>query len=256
MKKIIIMVLLIASPGFPGFTGSSLAELVSIDEAQRAAQGWILFIIEQEGSWGGADSASLEDIKEFKRKGQTIGYFGKVHPVGYIVLPLRKEFAPIKSYSTENDLDPDAETGMPDIIKGQMEETIKGIENRLGALDKIPSTELQDFLLSSHISNWDKLTDFQGTMTSKALVDKAVKSNYQAEDVLITSHWAQIWPYNSYCPRPDWIDNFLGDTEACDTPALKGHTLAGCVAIAGAQVIRYWNWPPREIVFGGIRAFY
>lgn len=47
---------------------------------------------------------------------------------------------------------------------------------------------------------------------------------------LLTTTWDQGWPYNAMCP------------ELPSGPG--GHALAGCVAIAMAQVLKYHNWPP------------
>jgi hypothetical protein len=52
--------------------------------------------------------------------------------------------------------------------------------------------------------------------------------NHGGGDVLLTSKWHQDWPYNRYCP---------GDDDCV-------HCLVGCVATAGAQMLRYWAWPP------------
>jgi len=232
MKKTIV-ILLIASLGFLGFTTSSHAERVSLEDAQKAAQGWIAFIIEQKGSWGGADAAFLEDIKELKQKGRTIGYFGKVHPTGFIILPLRKEFSPIKAYSAENDLDPDVETGMADLIKGRMSATVNGVEKKLGALDKIPSKALQSVLKTNHQNAWNCLMEDQGYTTSDIGTKDISTMNYQEGSYLLKSDWAQNYPYNVFTPH-------MG----CDSGHTLGHALVGCVATAAAQIMRYWNWPP------------
>lgn len=238
MKKTIFMILFVSLATL-GLATASHAERVTMDDAKKAAEHWITFIIAKKGSWGGAEIASLETIKEFRRKGRKIGYFAKVRPRGYIILPLRKELAPIKAYSAVSDLEPESETGMADITKGRMEATITGIEKRLGVLDRIPTKALQKILLKNHRKSWDKLIGEQGDMTFEAFSDNVVTMNYEGgEPFLLSSYWNQISPYNLHCPTPL--------IPPCTGPGQQGHTKAGCVAIAGAQVIRYWNWPPRR----------
>ena len=69
------------------------------------------------------------------------------------------------------------------------------------------------------------------------------KPVYTEGDVLLTSHWSQGHPYNSTCPGPWALD---------DCTAVR--CSVGCVATAGAQIMRYWNWPPSGATHSG-RAF-
>jgi hypothetical protein len=58
--------------------------------------------------------------------------------------------------------------------------------------------------------------------------------NYREAEVLLTSRWDQCPPYNQACPE-------MG----CGWPYQENfntHAAVGCVATAGAQVIRYWRW--------------
>lgn len=51
-------------------------------------------------------------------------------------------------------------------------------------------------------------------------------------DPLVKTEWSQRSPYNDMCP----VDSKYNET-----------TLAGCVAIAMAQVMNYWQWPAHGI---------
>lgn len=53
---------------------------------------------------------------------------------------------------------------------------------------------------------------------------------------LITTHWNQDCYYNEYCPATSG-GGWWGGGGPC------GHTYAGCVACAMAQVMKYWNHP-------------
>ena len=75
------------------------AELVTKEAARTVANNWINTIIQKKGSWGDANSAFVEEIKEFKRDERLLGYFCRVWPKGYLIVSLRKELAPVKAYS-------------------------------------------------------------------------------------------------------------------------------------------------------------
>ncbi len=231
MSRIIVFIL-IASMGILGISGTSQAKLVTIDEAQEAAENWIKLIIEKKGSWGGENDALVEEIKELKQDGRTIGYVAQVYPQGYIVLSLRKELAPIKAYSAAGRLDPDRETGVAGLIKERMKKIVTSIEDQLGALDKISSEALAKVLVTNHQSKWDELIGDPVGLSDKPFSDMVVKMNYQSGDHLISSSWHQSEPYNDMVPDGNCTENSNGNYKV------------GCVATAAAQIMHYWNWPP------------
>ena len=47
---------------------------------------------------------------------------------------------------------------------------------------------------------------------------------------LLKTNWGQNYPYNYYCPD-----------KGCASTNMYGHSKAGCVAIAAAQIVRYWS---------------
>jgi len=228
MRKIGVIVL-IASLVIAGLQTYSYAKLVTMIEAQVVAEHWIALIIAKKGSWGGEGSASAEDIKELKRKGRTVGYFCKVHPKGYIILSLRKEFVPVKAYSAVSDLDPEKETGMADLIKGSMEKIVDKVEKELGRIDSIPSDALKNVLHKNYLDAWEFLKEGREETPSGMSTQDMTTANYQEGDFLIQSDWHQNAPYNNFTPGPCSNGN---------------NTKVGCVATAGAQIMRYWNWPP------------
>jgi hypothetical protein len=60
-----------------------------------------------------------------------------------------------------------------------------------------------------------------------------------AQDSLLLSgvpQWDQIWPYNMYCPIDTSINNPINGR-------FHGHYPAGCVAVAVAQILRYYRYP-------------
>jgi hypothetical protein len=198
------------------------ATMATEAEALTVAQNWVTLIVQKKGDWGGSEVAEVDGIQDFKRRDQQLGYFCNVNPRGFVVLSLLKELTPVKAYSATCNLDPASEQGMADLIKGCMERTLNGIENRLGPLETIQPDELTALLGSNCRRSWEQ-------------IEKGLDMNYQAGEVMLTSAWHQKPPYNDQCPD-------MG----CSWPPCYYNTnaLVGCVATAGAQIMRYWNWPP------------
>jgi hypothetical protein len=221
----LIIIIIIASLAIVGLISPGRAEMATRDEGMTVAKNWITLIIQKKGDWGGSETAELEEIQEFKRGERILGYFCAVKPRGFIVISLRKELAPVKAYSTTCDLDPESDEGLADIIKGGMERVLNRIEQRLGPLDKVRTEELGNFLEINYRQAWEELE--RG--------GPGLDMNYQEGNVLLSSNWHQEPPYNDQCPN-----------KSCSWPPCyyNQNALVGCVATAGAQIMRYWNWPP------------
>ena len=252
MKKSILSLLLILVMIY-GAAGSVMAQQTTEDDALAVATNWITAIIAKKGSWGTSKTAEIEAITDFSRNGCQVGYFCKVSPKGFIVISLRKEMAPVKVYSATSDLNPLSEEGMVDLLKGNMERILTKVQEAERQNRKISgsSSSLDDLLEIDYRPAWESLergnfktltavptpvTPQQTLGQVEALADNISSGedglNYQEGDVLLTSDWDQVAPYNNDCPDLD-----------CDSPSNE-RALVGCVATAGAQIMRYWNWPP------------
>jgi len=235
MKKLTIPIL-IASLAVMVLVSEVRAEIVTTDEALTVANNWIGAIIRKKGSWGNANSAFVEDIKEFKRGERTIGYFCNVKPVGYILVSLRKELAPVKAYSARTELEPDMDEGMADFLKGRMERVLDKIEERFGSVREARSADVRSLLEVDYQPTWEQLEAGVPPMEKAAAAaasDYVEPGNYQEGEVLLETSWWQGHPYNLYCPVPPPGSDCEWD-----------HCTVGCNATAGAQVLRHWFWPP------------
>jgi hypothetical protein len=239
MKKRIIIIL-IACLAIEGLTSPVHAdppvpEMVTMDEAWTVAQNWITLIIQKTGDWGGSQTAEAEQIQEFKRGERLLGYFCSVKPHGFIVIPLRKELAPVKAYSAVSDLDPESDEGMVDLIKGGLEGVLNGIEGQLGPVETVQTADLEQFLEINYRPSWQQLTGDVGTFKTE-LESGIVTMDYQEGEVMLTSLWHQYPPYNDQCPN-------MGCTHSAYC-SYNQNAKVGCTAVAGGQIMRYWNWPP------------
>ncbi len=195
------------------------AQKVTPDYALKVARNWVKLIVHEKGGWGDSPTAEAGAIREFKRGNRLIGYFCPVKPNGFIVVSIDKALAPVKAYSETSNIDPSSDKGLADLIKGGMERVINGVERRVGKIEKAGPARVRKALEIDYTSAWTELA---------AAAPGPVAANYTQGEFMLTSLWHQHDPYNRDCPS--------GPT--CD------HCEAGCTAIATAQILRHWCWPP------------
>ncbi len=223
-------IILVAMLPVIGLTIPLRAEKATVGDALTVANNWISLIIEKKGAWGDANTAYVEDIQEFKRGRRTLGYFCRVSPKGYIVLSLHKQLAPVKAYSATSNLNPESEKGMTDFLKDRMDEILGRVDEWARKL-KAPHEDIMDKILELNYRNaWNKLQVDETAFLQKIESDIELL-NYQEGHILLSSSWHQLDPYNRQCP--------LSSGSCTET-----RCAVGCVATAGAQIARYWNWPP------------
>ena len=143
-----------------------------------------------------------------------------------MIVSALKELSPIKAYSATSNLHPDDEEGMCALLKDVMERRLKLLIAEFGGLD---SARLQGFSARTPVAN-------RTAWSSLLAGGSALRMNLQAihpeagapVGPLLETSWTQHWPYNKFTP----------------SGAGCSHTYAGCVAIATAQVMWYYCWPP------------
>ncbi len=214
------------------------AEIVTTDEALVVANNWINTIIREKGSWSEAESAYVDSIEEFKRGQRVLGYFCNVEPVGYIIVSLRKEFAPVKAYSARTELEPETDEGLADFLKTRMERILDRIEKQFGSVTNARSEDVSGLFEVDYKEAWKQLEAgvipiAEADVGATADSDYVEPGNYQEGDVLLETSWWQGHPYNLFCPVPPPGSDCTWD-----------HCTVGCNATAGAQMLRHWCWPP------------
>jgi hypothetical protein len=225
--------------GVPLFTAR--AERVTEAEALTAAENYVQLILAKDGAWGDAETARVQTILPLNRGDRQLGYYCPVEPAGFIVLPLYKELAPIRAFSVHGRLDPESDEGLANLLKNQLEQLYAAVDRILGrAAD--PGEDLAAALPSNFRAAWETLTDgaFDPSAYHRDRGTRGAGMDYQEGETLLTSHWHQEPPYNDDCPD-------MG----CQWPQYGSqgnhNAYVGCVATAGAQILRYWGWPPAGV---------
>jgi hypothetical protein len=223
----------------------ALAQPVSADEARTAAQNHVNRTIARLGSWGDAPQAQATDVQAFGRGGRNLGYCVTVEPDGYVILFNNRRMPVVKAYSANGRLDITQDEGPAAMIKGRMSKAIDHEEKQLGkplaqaqAADRRQVPGEQD-----PSSAWDALLEGDLEVPAAPPTTTYQGMDYQPGQVLLTTHWVQGYPYNDQCP-------YMG----CSGQP-NGRALVGCVATAGVQILRYWNWPPCNSVGSYVDAY-
>jgi len=137
---------------------------------------------------------------------------------GYIVVPLSKDLAPVKLYSLTNNFD-----ALPPPFKtfllAELEAGLKG--SGLNSAGANSGGQTADFVrIPSSVEDmkrWDFLLSYEAAKSPLA---------YVPDTFLVTTKWNQDYPYNKYLPT------------------ISGKSVvAGCVAVAISQVLRYHAYP-------------
>jgi len=147
---------------------------------------------------------SIIDSTPLKKDGVDVGYVYNLENNGYIIVPISKLASPIKAYSFK------------DNFNNMVPQYKEFLINQLSLFN---NSKILAKTLDNEISNrWDFLENYQPS--------KVLKS-YIPNTNLIKTTWNQDYPYNKYLPK------FSNDE----------FTVAGCVQVATAQLMKYYNYP-------------
>ncbi len=188
------------------FTGVS-ARQVPVSVAQAVAGNFMQELV------AGGDHTGEADITLFSiihQQGDTLLYVFNVHDQGFIIVAAEDEVYPILGYSSQGAFGLEE---MPPALVEWLEAYKKQI---LYIRTKGLTGDGSIRAVWQHYA-----------APSDVFTPGLLKSN--GVEPLITSHWDQGTYYNTYCPS--------------DAMGPGGRALAGCVAVAMAQVMYYYRYP-------------
>ncbi len=206
------------------------------DDARTVAENWIAALVTATGGWGDSPSASVGEIEELTRGKRLLGYWCHVEPHGHIVVSLSKALSPVKAVSETWDGDPTCDTDIIDVIKYKIEKEHDFIEARVGPIETAAASDIEVLLESRCREEWILLSGSPEEFHSKLASNQAIV-DYREGTVLLSTEWHQAHPYNLYMPS---------NTTDC-TESFDFRCATGCVSLAAAQIMKYWNWPPYGI---------
>jgi uncharacterized protein (TIGR02145 family) len=154
------------------------------------------------------------------RDGKPLIYFINVAPAGYLIVSGDDRAYPVLSYST-------VESWTDDIWNDLPPAAIEFIQGYADQIALLISTNLE---ASKEISQlWEKYLN-----PEKYTPDKNRQSHSLA--AMENLSWNQSEFYNAQCPQ-------TGGIHPAGLNGYGNRCPAGCVAVAMAQIMRYWSWP-------------
>jgi len=227
MKKRIFVLLMIVTiccyfPP-PTIQAAEVAEAT----ARLVAENFLQHHLTSYGAWGGSNTPSIEGVEAILYQDATLGYNFSITPSGHILVPSQNEFSPVLLYSTTSSFLP-SRVNQPYSIESWLLPEIHASRQILAQQRFAPGQEIA-YAESSVAKAWDALT-----LPAETTPGTTRESSTRSAEVLplLSTTWDQGSPYNQYTP---------GITGQCT------HTLTGCIATAWAQLMKYWNWPPRGV---------
>ncbi|MBN2173565.1 MAG: C10 family peptidase [Bacteroidales bacterium] len=193
------------------FSFSIFAENVPIQKAERVA---LNFYFEKYNRFEGQVSYDQLLILSAYTETDGIENFYHVFHInqgGFVIVSADDRLNPVLGYSFENDFG--FENRPPNVqwwFQNYVDQVKYAREKQIEPASR--TAELWDYYLEDNFKIISFIKDIK------------------AVEPLITTLWDQGWPYNYYCPETS-------------TGGSGGHTWAGCVATAAAQVAYYWRWP-------------
>ena len=182
---------------------------VSEKEAYNYAKNWLNFqlnVLKDQYKIQGL-RWKIVSMSIIKEKGEVLAYNFSLFPAGHILVSGYKFLTPIKMYSFSSPLENSNLFPLVKTLFYKFIEKTKVMKN-----DEIVK-------MSNHnIKKWKNL--------NKQLYAPLVKVTVKGP--FLKTRWAQGYPYNKF------------------TPIINGkRTFAGCVAVAIAQIMKYWNYPKK-----------
>lgn len=210
MKKITIYIFLL----FLCFTLP--AERVSFEEARNVAENWTLLL---KRSFN--DTVSVTGGETIVRSGTTAAYVFHLYPRGYVVVSAEDYLPPVKVYSLKNNF---GEEG------NGLEEAI--FTEYLDIMEMVKDAKIDPALCfdEKNKRNFRMLAEVSpvSPMSPISPMSREMSSPVEEVSPLLATTWSQREPYNLKCPEVNGV-----------------RSVTGCVATAFAQVMKYYEYPPR-----------
>ncbi len=148
---------------------------------------------------------NISKTAEYKYRDATNFYIFSFDKGGFVMVSANNQAEPILGYGFEG--------AVPEKVENP---AVKGMfDGYARQIDTIGVLNLKSATINS---KWEQLKN-----------NVFLKSGTVPITPLLTTTWDQGWPYNALCPS--------------DAGGSGGHVLIGCVGVAMAQILKYYNYP-------------
>jgi len=207
---------------------SLCAAPVDLDGVQTAAQNWIDGSVAFQQSMSRAGTTfSCKKIRSIRTADNhaAMAYHISLDPRGYIVVSADDRMYPVLCFSLESDLNL---SDVPEnALRSWLFDDLDACQLALSQLDQSPVLNALDepAFVAENQKAWSEILD-----TRQFTYDP---TNILV-DVMLLTRWSQWNHYNELCP----VDPGPGSS-------YDGRVPVGCVAVVGAQLMKFFEWPPR-----------
>jgi hypothetical protein len=228
VKKILVLlcaVFLILSPGY--------SQAVKEADVRKAVDRWT----EKSPHFKRKKTPFVQEtyrIKNLDKKTLGAGsmpfYVVELEPEGFLIMNSDKRLPPVLAYSDTGSLNLDDVpwNTFRVLLKGTMERNARKLMNIASAAD-MPDL-LQPLKEAQSSAEWEQLVDPEAAPVEPPLYGTGGVTN----GPFLTTIWNQCNHYNELCPADPLASAYY-----------DGRAPAGCVAVVGAQIMNYYEWPYR-----------
>ncbi|AKJ64061.1 C10 family peptidase [Kiritimatiella glycovorans] len=216
------------------------AAAVSRTDATRAAAQWLaksLVFARAESRMPSGVLFSIRTVEPLALGGQgtPTAWHADLDPRGYLVLGADDRMPPILCFSAENDLN--LADDPRNALRAMLERDLSRARMTLDGLDRAGGNQLRiagasDFV-SENRARWDAWLS-EETAYDGMLLDAEYQQTGILVDAMLSTTWDQCNHYNEGCPEDPAASAYY-----------DGKAPAGCVAVAGAQIMNFYEWPSR-----------
>jgi hypothetical protein len=202
-----------------------LAEKASSNEMNQVAANWLTYVVNRDGNWNKSTLPSISSSVDLTWSDTVLARVYSVAPRGYIVVPVMKELAPVKVYSSNSQFDVNQTQGFPQMLRENLIFQMRLFIQNYGSIDAVQPDRSPQLFSREERGQWDRFA--VGQKQFATILGASLRSPETVVGPLLTSAWHQNYPYNLLCPI-----GYGGGT-----------CVVGCVATAMAQIMYYWKKP-------------
>jgi hypothetical protein len=178
-------------------TAAHAAAPVTGDEARAVAVRWLTIVAGRDAAGETGCALAVSGVTALARNGTTIGWIARLEPQGWILVPARRELAPVKAWSDHGAFAPDATGGLAALARDDL-------------ADRVATVARADPAGPGEHPAWSGLR-----------AEAAVALT--GMDPLLATAWAQGSPYNDDCPQGDGAQTFVGCTPLAVAQVMRFH---------------------------------
>ncbi|MBN1756550.1 C10 family peptidase [bacterium] len=206
------------------------SEPLSTGEIETAVTTWIRLVTPNP-----KPEAVIELMEPYLDQGDTLAYIAHIKGGGFCLCGTDNMVMPVYLYISDSEYNP--EVYELDYFLNEIVERTKYM--RACSQDSPNVMNHYAIVLEKREELWEDL--LASRVPRRLLERSATTEEPDSMRLKLTTCWGQHSVFNDSCPPQPVFD-----------PSPKEECPAGCVAIALAQIMNYWKWPPRGVGSGSV----